>query len=174
MRWHTLCKAEDMFIRKPTRLRHFDYVGEYRYLFTLCTEDRRRVFLDPAVVEPTLLDFVRSAEAEQIAMAAYCFMPDHLHVLAIGLTEASDARRFVGSAKQRSGYRHARDQQQKLWQRSAWDRVLRSDEDTQTVLRYVLMNPVRAGLVGEPLEYPHSGSMVWSRTCLAEILKDGR
>jgi putative transposase len=132
------------------------------------------VFDDRAVVESTLSDFVQSADAEKIAMAAYCFMPDHLHVLAIGLTVASDARRFTRSAKQRSGYRHAQEHGERLWQRYAWDRVLRSDEDTQAVLRYVLMNPVRAGLVEEPLEYPHSGSMVWSRNELAEIFKDGR
>jgi hypothetical protein len=45
--------------------------------------------------------------------------------------------------------------------------VLRTDEDTRAVARYILENPVRAGLVMHPSEYPHLGSDVWT---LKELL----
>ncbi len=32
------------------------------------------------------------------------------------------------------------------------------------VARYVLENPVRAGLVQTAAEYPYSGSLVWEKT----------
>ena len=47
------------------------------------------------------------------------------------------------------------------WQRSFHDRALRSEEDVRQVANYILMNPVRAGLVDEPSEYLLSGSLEW-------------
>jgi hypothetical protein len=46
----------------------------------------------------------------------------------------------------------------KLWQPSYYDHVLRKDEDTLNVARYILDNPVRKGLVKHFLEYGFSGS----------------
>jgi hypothetical protein len=47
--------------------------------------------------------------------------------------------------------------------------VLRDDEVTQTVAKYILENPVRAGLMREPLDYPFSGSLVYSREQLVDL-----
>ena len=38
------------------------------------------------------------------------------------------------------------------------------------MVRYILNNPVHAGLVATALDYPFSGSMLYSRKRLAEIL----
>jgi hypothetical protein len=46
---------------------------------------------------------------------------------------------------------------------------LRDDEATLTVVRYVLANPVRKGLVREPRDYPFSGSAVWTWEQLEEL-----
>ncbi len=45
-----------------------------------------------------------------------------------------------------------------LWQGGYYERVLRKDEETQSVIDYILDNPVRAGLVKRPLDYPFSWS----------------
>jgi hypothetical protein len=39
--------------------------------------------------------------------------------------------------------------------------VLREDEETPRVVRYILENPVRAGLVEAYREYPFCGSLVY-------------
>lgn len=157
-----------MPFRKPVWLRTFDYVGEYRYSFTLCTWQRRRIFIGDAVVAAVLSRFVRSAEETGIAILAYCFMPDHLHILATGTSPLGDARRFITRAKQATGYAYSQDTGQRLWQRYSWDHVLRSDEVTLTVLKYILGNPVRAGLAAHPLDYPIAGSLVYSREQLMD------
>ena len=46
-----------------------------------------------------------------------------------------------------------------LWQRSYFERVLRDDEDVVGVARYLLNNPVRAGLAASPQEYRFIGSL---------------
>jgi hypothetical protein len=42
-----------------------------------------------------------------------------------------------------------------LGQDGYWDRVLRPDEDVLPVADYIAMNPVRAGLVERPEDYPY-------------------
>jgi putative transposase len=44
-----------------------------------------------------------------------------------------------------------------LWQQGYFERVLRNDEGTLTVIRYVFENPVRAGLVERYEDYPFLG-----------------
>ena len=94
-----------------------------------------------------------------MAVIAYCFMPDHLHLLVEGLSEGADFRNFMRLFKQGSSYQWKQRYRRELWQRSYFDHVLRDDEDTIAVARYILGNPVRAGLVSSPEDYPFLGSM---------------
>jgi len=54
-----------------------------------------------------------------------------------------------------------------LWQEGYYERVLRVSEDARWVARYIMGNPVRAGLAQTPDQYPFSGSDVWT---IPEIL----
>ncbi len=101
-------------------------------------------------------------------MVAYCFMPDHLHLLVAGCSEQSDGRRFIKLAKQFSGYAYSRSHNETLWQRYAYEHVLRSEDQTLPVARYILENPIRAGLAVSPAEYPFSGSTVHPKEAIVE------
>ena len=46
----------------------------------------------------------------------------------------------------------------RLWQEGFHDRILRDNDPTEGVVRYILENPVRAGLVDDPRAYPLIGS----------------
>jgi len=98
-------------------------------------------------------------------------MPDHVHLLIEGLQERSSAVAFIDRGKQASGYWFKRRHAVRLWQKSSWDRVLRKEDDLWTVIRYILSNPVRAGLVDQPLAYLFSGSLVHSREELMEAFQ---
>jgi len=95
-------------------------------------------------------------------------MPDHLHILAEAESESADARRFIKRAKQLSGFYYSKQFGRQLWQRYSFERVLRSEDDTLGVAKYVLENPVRGGLVQSPQDYEFSGSMRYS---VPEILE---
>jgi putative transposase len=126
------------------------------------------VFRKPVFVSLVLAEIATVAEAECLAVLAYCFMPDHVHLLVEGDAPSADVRRFVWRVKQRSGYAYQRLVAARLWQRSWWDRVLRSEQQTWEVVCYLLENPVRAGLVERPLDYPYSGSLVFTRGDLVD------
>src|SRR5437762_2892904 len=52
-------------------------------------------------------------------------------------TDESDCKRFIARAKQYFGYQHAAKFNERLWQRYAFERVLREDETTAVVARYI-------------------------------------
>jgi putative transposase len=111
---------------------------------------------------------LRSAEQENFAILAYCFMPDHLHLLVQGKSENADLKRFIARAKQLSGYHYAQAFRGRLWQRYGYERALRESEPTATVVKYLLENPIRAGLVARVEDYPFLGSFECSRAELRD------
>jgi len=154
-------------VSRPKRLEGFSYLGPHRYFLTFCTRDRARVFTDAPVVSATIEQIRRTCKEEGFQLLTYCAMPDHTHLLIEGLRENSDMRRFAKMAKQGSGAAYALKYDRALWQEGYHDRVLRAEEDSRRVARYILENPVRAGLVRHAAEYPFSGSDIWT---MAELI----
>ena len=97
-------------------------------------------------------------------------MPDHLHVLASGDSECADLRRVVRLAKQHSGFAFKNRGGERLWQDSYFDRTLREDETITATIAYIVANPVRAGIVNSPGEYPHWGSQIYSREEILDFI----
>jgi len=157
-----------MFPGHPEHLKAFDYRGLHRYSLTFCTFARANHFTDARRVGVAFEQIVRSAADERMAIVTYCFMPDHLHLLTEGLSESTDCLAFISRAKQLSGFHFKRAHGKRLWQRYGYERVLRDDESTLAVARYILENPVRAGLVERVEDYPFLGSLTHP---LSEILE---
>ncbi len=149
-----------MSLNRPRRLPRFSYVGFYRYSLTICVHPRRRLFVSDAVVDPIRTQLLTTARNHGFAVFVFCFMPDHLHALVVGEAEDADLKRFVAEFKQASAYHFKRAAGERLWAPGYFDRVLREDEPTEDVARYILENPIRAGLVQTVEMYLFSGSDV--------------
>jgi putative transposase len=160
-----------MRTRKPEHLKTFDYLGFHQYFLTFCTYQRRRLFVSLDRVAAVRTHIERASFEQRFAITAYCFMPDHFHMLAEGQADDSDCRRFIARAKQYSGYHYRAEFQQRLWQRYGFERTLRSDESAISVARYILENPVRAGLVERIEDYPFSGSSVYTTEQFVEAVQ---
>ena len=150
-----------MITNNPGHLKGFSYLGLHRYSLTFCTHERRRLFTDGATVELVVQQLLRAANEQRFSVIAYCFMPDHLHLLIEGTSEDSDGKRFIKGFKQYSGYYYTQKQHDTLWQRYGFEHVLRDDEGTVEVVKYILGNPIRAGLAATIEEYPFVGSLVY-------------
>ena len=150
-----------MRTNRPARLKSFSYVGIHRYSLTFCTNWKRRLFENAAAVELVLSQFLRIAAQEQFSILAYCFMPDHVHVLIEGLSANSDAKKFITKSKQCSAHAYAKKFRARLWQPFGYEHVLRDDESAVNAARYILENPVRAGLTKTVLDYVFVGSQVY-------------
>jgi len=143
-------------LRTSPRLKDFGYVGPFAYGLSLVTRARAARFTDLCVVQAVLNCLALSCARYGFSLQAYCFMPDHLHLLVSGQDESS-LPAFVRHFKQLSGHRYKREHGAQLWQISYYDHVLRRDEDLLAIARYIWDNPVRAGLAQDRSEYPFSG-----------------
>ena len=151
----------------------FDYVGRHHYFLTFVTYSRRRVFTAADVVDLALTQILRAAEKHSFKVIAYCFMPDHVHLVVEGLSDDSNLKSFAKLAKQYAGYYYARAHSgAKLWQHGTNDHIIRDHVDLLDRVRYVLHNPVAAGMVTKPEDYPFQGSQSFSIRALNDWRPD--
>jgi putative transposase len=142
-------------------LKDFDYRGFYRYFVTICTDQKKQLLTNAGQVETILAILHEESEKHAFIVWGYCFMPDHLHLLVEGNASTSDLKQFLKTFKQRTSYLYRNEtcgSAGKLWQPSYYEHVLRKDEDTVGVLRYMFNNPVRKELVQHFLDYAYLGS----------------
>lgn len=78
---------------------------------------------------------------------AWVLMPDHWHGL-IELAEGQELARVMQRFKSRSAYEvgQALGRRGRIWQPGYHDHALRADEDVRRAARYLVANPIRAGL----------------------------
>lgn len=88
-------------------------------------------------------------------MLAWVLMPDHAHWL-IHLGERNVLSMVVNRLKSSSARwtNRALNRQGALWDVAYHDHALRAEEDLQHVARYIVVNPLRAGLVQRIGDYP--------------------
>jgi putative transposase len=149
---------QQVAMAQPRRLPGISYHGFAAYFVTSVTLGRAKAFSDLDFGQLAERELIAAAAREQFAVSAYCLMPDHVHLLLHATGEQSDLRRLVSSWKQRTGYAWSCRQPGRLWQHGYWERVLRDEEDLVSIARYVIENPVRAGLVKAPADYKLLGS----------------
>ena len=144
--------------RSPT----FSYTGRHRYSLTFRTFNRERIFADASLVDLVLSQILRAADICGFAVLAYCFMPDHVHLLVGGAPGPSTLPAFAQRAKQLSAFYGRRQRGGAMWQAGYFERILRDHEDTRAAIADILDNPVRAGLAVSAGDYPFSGSGICS------------
>ena len=151
-----------MLRRKNNRLDLQLYKGIRAYFITICTEDQNKVFVDLKIVKEQIKILNSCCEKAGFSVWAYCFMPDHLHLLLIA-EENSNLIKFVSAYKQLSGFGYKKKTGKSLWQKSFYDHILRKEENIPQVIRYILENPVREGIVEYFADYPFSGSLEFGK-----------
>ena len=86
-------------------------------------------------------------------------MPDHLHFFCAPARPEFSLDRWVRFWKSLVSRRWIGPKAQPLWQQGFWDRQLRDGESYLQKWEYVVHNPVRAGLVKTPGEWPYAGEV---------------
>jgi putative transposase len=146
------------FRRKNIRLPRPNYSGHQWYFLTACTQNRIPHLQGAELVSQHLVLLAEQAQRGSFNVPAYCFMPDHLHLLVSGLKDDSNCLAFMRTFKQRSGLAFWRSSEGRLWQHKFYDHILRPQDQWESVAYYIWMNPVRKGLCARPEEWPFSGS----------------
>jgi putative transposase len=126
------------------------------YCLTIVVHHRRPIFTDFTVARLLVRELRRLHTDGVVRSLAWVVMPDHLHWM-IQLNECWALSRVLKTLKARSAIainKHMR-QRGSLWQRAYYDRAVRKKEDVRLLARYIVANPLRAGLVQNIGSYSH-------------------
>ena len=144
--------------KKRIRLKGFDYKGCYRYFITICTNNKETLFVNSSLIASIIDTLLDKSKTFGFKIWAYCFMPDHLHLLVEGIELESDMKKFISSFKQSTGFNYKKQSGQQLWQANYYEHVLRKEEDTHRIVDYIFANPVRKAMVEDYRFYGLLGS----------------
>ncbi|WP_277964845.1 REP-associated tyrosine transposase [Pseudomonas sp. RIT-To-2] len=144
-----------MPIFRSHRLRTGRFSEQSRlYLVTLVVRQREPVFNDWSSARPLIVS-MKACQAEGGADSlCWVIMPDHFHWLME--LKGRDLAGEVARLKSRSTvlFNRANQRVGSLWQKGFHDRALRREEDVKSVARYIVANPLRAGLAERIGDYP--------------------
>ena len=126
------------------------------YLLTTVVRHRRPVFADLLLARLAIAELRRCDQEGWSGTLAFVLMPEHLHWL-VQLRRGTLAQlmqrfksRSAGAINRELGHSG-----QKFWQAGYHDHALRDGQDIRALARYVIANPLRAGLVRRVGDYPH-------------------
>ena len=120
------------------------------YLITAVTLDRRPVFADFRAARQLIRTLHEQGPTSQVQTLAYVVMPDHLHwLMQLGASVPLSA--CVHGVKSMTSRQLGRS----IWQAGFHDRAMRREDDLKAIARYIVANPLRAGLATDLAHYPH-------------------
>jgi REP element-mobilizing transposase RayT len=142
--------------RKRLRLKGRNYSDPGYYFVTVCSSTRRPIFGTVKFDRVALSSLGQLVESSWrkipaifpgVELGTFVVMPNHLHALILlpTILPGKDARQWslttiIGNFKAAVTKRtHVT----RLWQRSFYDRIVRNQEELDSIRGYILMNPER-------------------------------
>ncbi|WP_028623464.1 REP-associated tyrosine transposase [Pseudomonas sp. Ant30-3] len=138
---------------KRLRAGRYSQTGQI-YLLTAVTRNREPLFTNWLTGRLLVRQFQQAQADDLVDSLAWVIMPDHFHWLvelknstlpAVMLATKSRSARSINAHLGRTG---------SVWQKGFHDRAIRYEEDLLATARYVIANPIRAGLVSRVQDYP--------------------
>ena len=124
------------------------------YLITAVVHQRHPLFRDFRLGRLLVAEFKRVHDSGQVNSLAWVIMPDYFHwLLDLNGPTLPDVMRQTKSRSTLS-INNARGSREKFWQRGYHDRAVRAEDDIRKMARYIVANPLRAGLVERIGDYP--------------------
>lgn len=146
------------------RGRHFE-AGEMssREAFACLDEllDRARsgpVYLRMPEVAGLVEEAIRARAGTEYGLHAWVVMPNHVHLSITPLREVSEILNRLKGVTARAANRWLGREGERFWQAESYDRLVRDEAEFRRIERYILRNPVKAGLGASEEEYRWSSA----------------
>jgi REP element-mobilizing transposase RayT len=131
---------------------------------------RRKTFLDDTDYHAYLERLARYRKRDGHTVHAYCLMPNHVHLL-IESSKQPLAKFMQGLQQSYSQYFNLRHRKSgHVFQGRYKAIVCDKDEYLLQLIRYIHLNPVRAGMVKEPQQYSYSGHRAYLEGKATEVI----
>ena len=119
---------------------------------------RQRTFFEAADFQAYLRIAAELADSWNVEFWAYCLMPNHVHAVVVPEELDSLSKYFAILHRRYARKMNLRHEWQgHLWQKRFFS-VVMDERHTLASLRYVELNPVRAGICNSPSDWPWSST----------------
>ena len=135
--------------QKNLRIGRFSQPNQI-YHITFTTKNREPIFKNFAHARLIINALKQSDELQHTNTLAFVVMPDHVHWL-LALSGNQKLHQVIKTIKSKVTIKIG----QPIWQAGYYDHAVRKDEDIVNIARYIIANPIRAGLVKRVGDYPH-------------------
>jgi REP element-mobilizing transposase RayT len=117
-------------------------------------------FLQRPEVAEIIVTALKSGQHEfhRYELHAFVVMANHVHLL---ITPRVIATKWLGALKGFTAHEANRllgTQGRTFWQDESYDHLVHSGEEFRRIERYILNNPVKAGMAASPADFPWSGA----------------
>jgi len=144
---------------RSNRLPSYDYSKDRPVHVTVCTDNKENIFDSEINAKIVIDELLKAAKDVGFRMLCYCLMPNHLHVIVSPGESTVTLSKFLNIFKGRTtAALRGRKDLKKIWQRSAFDHVIRTEENLKGAIEYTRNNPVRRGIAKNAEDYPYSKS----------------
>ncbi|MDF1849262.1 MAG: hypothetical protein P1U85_00395 [Verrucomicrobiales bacterium] len=144
--------------KSPYVLNRSPETGQPQIVFvTVCAFQRKHLFANESFHQALLDSWEKATDWRP---GYYTILPDHLHFFASpGVSNPSSVRQWIRYWKRIVSRSLGHTADNPLWQRHAWDRLLRSSDSYAEKVAYVRNNPVRHGLIENAGDWPLQGEV---------------
>jgi len=134
------------------RLKNWDYFLPGPYFFTICTNNRKNIFDTEGIRKNVIKVFKNIAEEFEVSLHAIVIATDHIHgLITLSENKKMNLWQYIGKAKVeitqmiigRASPPLRGLEQDKIWQRSFYDHVIRNDKDFLEKAKYIQNHPVK-------------------------------
>lgn len=154
-------------LRKPNRLKHYDYSLPGYYFLTICTKKMQHVFgkvlnnsVELTLIGKTVLDCLLKIHViyNDVEVDEFVIMPNHIHlILIIETYQKTEDRSKMRVSKiiqqfKMTVTKEIKDKDSSLlsiWQRYFYDRIIRNEKELYNIRKYIQENPMKWNLEKE-------------------------
>ena len=126
------------------------------YFVTMVTQNRESHFYDFYLTRKLIQQIRLLHDENKLYSYTWVIMPDHVHWL-FQLKENETLSNVINLFKGRTAriLNKYINKKGKFWQPAYYDYAIRKNEDIKQIARYIVANPLRAGLVDRIEDYSH-------------------
>jgi len=120
-----------------------------KYDMLLDKAENKIFYLKNSKVAEACIKSIMFFEEKDIEVICYCIMPNHVHLVFRLLSKNKLVGDIMASIKRYSAKsaNEVLNLKGKFWQAESFDRLVRDEKELYNIIKYVLLNPVNAGLV---------------------------
>jgi REP-associated tyrosine transposase len=115
-------------------------------------------YLKQPAIAQMVVESIQHRDPAQYLLHSFVIMPNHVHMLITPKIRPAEIMQSLKRYTARQANKMLGLTGSPFWQDESYDRLVRNDKEFERIAQYIEMNPVHAGLVAHPEQFPWSSN----------------